>query len=83
MFGVSRGCKFFVRYGNVAPVKHIKVQRSNEGMYFVVDCKMFRTIPVSISSVFHPPVLMIPSVICISVCSPMDDGYFLLDMHYR
>ena len=37
----------YVRYGPVNPVKHIKVQRSSEGMYFLVDCKMFRTIPVS------------------------------------
>jgi len=40
-------CLFVSRYGPVNPVKHIKVQRNTEGMYFLVECKMFRTIPVS------------------------------------
>jgi hypothetical protein len=35
------------RYGPVNPVKHIKVQRSADGMYYLVDCKMFRGIAVS------------------------------------
>ena len=35
------------RYGPTNPVKHIKVQRNSDGMYFLVDCKMFRSIPVS------------------------------------
>jgi guanine nucleotide exchange factor VAV len=34
-----------IRFGPVNPVKHIKVQRSADGMYFLVDCKMFRGIP--------------------------------------
>jgi len=43
------------RYGPMNPVKHIKVQRNSEGMYFLVDCKMFRTIPVSYRHTHAPP----------------------------
>lgn len=34
-----------IKYGSTNPVKHIKLHRNAEEMYYLVDCKMFRGLP--------------------------------------